>query len=183
MKNSKLHEWSQQEADEAKNQLQALVDQLNDKVIGLSSEQRKHLSAIGDSRKSFVDKALEYAEEHPEFIPTALNTEEFKVALNAYNHISVLNRTLLQLQRSLEDTILRSGDLAYHTALEVYTMMKWANNKGYKAAGPIYKDLKKLFENQGPSNHIGIDEEGVGKMLDDQESPPGSFNEGEKDDV
>ncbi|MFV0377446.1 MAG: hypothetical protein ACK5JD_09110 [Mangrovibacterium sp.] len=128
-----------------------VVTLLKPYIIGLSKEERKKLPKMGDGTSPFVQKALEYCQSNPEFIPAYFKPEQFNNAFTGWAQLNSIFRPVQQLYSDLEDTIMQAGSESYGLALIYYNSVKQAAKEGIQGAKPIYEDLKKRFAHNGPS--------------------------------
>lgn len=116
----------------------------------LTVDQRKTLPKVSDGTLPFVNKAMAYAESHPQFAPPFLNVPEMKKDLEVVKALTPLMNVVGHLHSLLDDTIMRAGSEAYVAGLSYYQGVKLATRMNVSNAKSIYDDLKKRFENQGP---------------------------------
>lgn len=135
----------------AKTAVDTLVSTLQPGLISLTDGQRKNIPKMGDGSVPFVQKTLEYVGTNPEFAPKYLDVSELKIDIDAFNLLTTLERPIMQLLTSIDDTKTLSGSEAYITALAYYNAVKFAAKQNIPGAKTIYEDLSKRFEGQkGP---------------------------------
>lgn len=125
--------------------IETLKTKLQPYLIALTPEDRKLLPKMSDKTIPFVDKALDYAQNSPQFAPQYMNVPEMKVDLDALNTLTEFYRPLKQIISGLDDTMMLSGSEAYIAALSYYNSVKMAAKMNVPAAKPIYDDLKERF--------------------------------------
>jgi len=103
-------------------------------LIALQSEERKVLPKMSDGSILFVSKTLSYIKTESQFVPAYFED----ICEKLTNDLS-------------SDTTLLSGSEAYVAALSYYNSVKNAAKMNVPGAKAIYDDLKKRFENKGPS--------------------------------
>ncbi len=114
-------------------------------MISLTAEQRGDIPKMGDATIPFVEKVLDYAQSNPEFTPAYMNVGDLKIDFEAVKDLNTIYRPLLQLQDSLNDSIMLSGSEAYIVALSYYNSVKMGAKMNIPGAKAIYDDLKKRF--------------------------------------
>ena len=122
--------------------IETLKTKLQPYLIALTPEDRKMLPKMSDKTIPFVDKALDYAQNSPQFAPQYMNVPEMKIDLDALNTLTEFYRPLEQIISGFDDTMMLSGSEAYIAALSYYNSVKMAAKMNVPAAKPIYDDLK-----------------------------------------
>lgn len=112
-------EADQQAALDAVRQLQSLPF-----LIGLSSDDKRKLSKMGDKSRSFVDQALNVAQQNPDILPGRFNMDEFERDVALYHTLSPLSVALSRLSELVDGTLMAVGSDAYGSALDVYAYAK-----------------------------------------------------------
>ena len=125
--------------------IETLKTKLQPYLIALTPEDRKMLPKMSDKTIPFVDKALDYAQNSPQFAPQDMNLPEMKIDLDALNTLTEFYRPLEQIISGFDDTMMLSGSEAYIAALSYYNSVKMAAKMNVPAAKPIYDDLKERF--------------------------------------
>ncbi|MAT56377.1 MAG: hypothetical protein CMF23_00235 [Ignavibacteriae bacterium] len=125
--------------------IETLKTKLQPYLIALTPEDRKMLPKMSDKTIPFVDKALDYAQNSPQFAPQYMNVPEMKIDLDALNTLTEFYRPLEQIISGFDDTMMLSGSEAYIAALSYYNSVKMAAKMNVPAAKPIYDDLKERF--------------------------------------
>jgi len=126
--------------------LTVLDEKLQPFLIALTKEEKKGLPKMRDKSLPFVEKAVEYAEGNPSFVPGFLNVSEMKVDFQAVTLLTEYFRLIEKLYQTLNDTILLSGSEAYKGSLHFYKTVQQAAKSGIPGAQVIYDDLKQRFE-------------------------------------
>ena len=140
---------SAKEVEKLQSHFQGISDILKPHVVALTNEERRQLPKMSDKSVPFVEKALQYAKKHPEFVPAFISLPEMTIDVQA---VSTLNNLLQDAHRicgALDDTRMLAGSEAYVAALAFYNSVKVGVKMNVPAAKPIYDDLKKRFESQG----------------------------------
>lgn len=127
--------------------LKSLKDTLNPILISLTTTEKQNMLILGDKSISFVGKNLMYAEQKPEFIPSYLDLNEWKIDMQARNDLTPYNAEIQELHSLLLDTITLCGNEAYLQALTYYNAVKQAAKSNVPGAKPIYAELKHQYTN------------------------------------
>jgi hypothetical protein len=117
-------------------------------LIALEANDKKNLAKIGEKSIPFVEKALQYANKNPEFLPAFINTAEFKKDFDSYTILNDFLRPLNQINKNLDDTATLAGSEAILAALAYYNSVRQAVKMGVPNASAIYEDLSQRFEAQ-----------------------------------
>jgi len=119
---------------------------LEDYAAHLRSLDRKRLNGVGIERQGFIDRAMEYAIENPEFLPHYLTLEKFQQD-DAY---FISFRTLFDLNRQIGELLwnitIQSADVVFTDALEFYNSVQEASKRRVDAAESIFLDLEQFFK-------------------------------------
>lgn len=134
------------EIEAAVKKLKELQTSLEGQLVALQPKQRQELPKMSDKTVSFVEKAINYAESRPEFVPFYLSVEEMKIDFQAVNDLKKILREAEQFCQLLNDTVTLSGSEAYTAALAYYNSVKQAASANVPHARPVYEDLRKRFE-------------------------------------
>lgn len=128
------------------NALQLIHDTLKPFLIALTPEERKQLPKMSDKTLPFVEKALDYAQQSPQFIPPFVSVAELKIDFEAAATLTQLTRQVGQFNEGLNDTTMMAGSEAYMAALAYYNSVKLAAKMNVPGAKAISDDLSKRFE-------------------------------------
>ena len=135
--------------------LQNIQSLLAPYVIALTPEQRKKLPKMSDGTEPFVDKALDYSINSPEFLPAYVNQADFQKDWNNCTGLIALIRIMAQIQDTMSDTAMLSGSEAYVSALSYYNSVKQAAKINAPEAKAIYEDMRKRFEKKPRTTNGG----------------------------
>jgi len=89
-------------------------------LLTLTPEESKSLPRLGDKSRAFTAKALEIALQQSDFLPRALDIEEFKQDLALFEALYPITVALTQLAELVNDTTAVAGSEAYGAARIVY---------------------------------------------------------------
>ncbi len=137
--------------------LKVVTDTLTPYLVALTPEERKALPKMSDGTLPFVQKALDYATNNPQFVPSYIDVPELKVDVDATSSLLQIDRPLEQLAQNLNDTVMLCGSEANVAALAFYNSVKQAAKMKVPGAESIANDLGERFNGQGkakgkPSN-------------------------------
>lgn len=131
--------------DKVLSALQTIKTDLEPYNIPLTATEKKELFKMGDKSIGFVNKAGDYVETNPEFVPFYLDVPALRIDLQNVNNINPLLKLAEQVTTILSDLVTLSGHEALDAALDYYAAAK----SGMYAAAPnakeIYGDLKERF--------------------------------------
>jgi len=127
--------------------LKSLKDTLGPILVSLTPSEKQSMLKLGDKSISFVNKNLMYAQQKPEFIPSYLDVNEWKIDMQARNDLAPYNAEIQELNSLLLDTIALCGNEAYVQALTYYNSVKQAAKSNVPGAKPIYEELKQQYPN------------------------------------
>ena len=114
-------------------------------LLNLSNDDRKSLLKMGDKTVSFVSKALEYAKQNPQAVPSFLDIVEFEKDVVLINSLLKVLYPLQQILETVEDTSMIAGSEAYGAALVFYNSAKAAAKAGVPGMKTVVDDLSSRF--------------------------------------
>jgi hypothetical protein len=97
-------------------------------AVGLTQEERKGISRMGDKTRAFVSKAIEVATQNAEIMPRCLDVDEMRKDVELVEALYPIMLAISQLQELIEDTYLLAGSEAYAAARMAYNSAR-ANGK------------------------------------------------------
>jgi len=118
---------------------------IGSRLVTLSDEERQTVPKMQDGTVAFVQKALDYCQSNPEFVPAYLSVADLQIDLDAVRDLLRLYRPLKQITDAIEDSATLSGSEAYIGALAYYNSVKHAAKMKIKGAQAIYEDLSARF--------------------------------------
>lgn len=131
---------------------------LEGKTVNLTTEQRQQYGRIANQNKLIVDKAKNYMEQHPDWVPNFLNKVEFDSDYTARQQIENRVQLLENLSQQLVDTKILLDHDNYTNALSFYRMVRFLAGENEPGAQVVYSDMKVLF-NKTNSRAIANDDE------------------------
>ena len=126
----------------------AVIQQKLPFLIDLTVDERKGTFKAGPNSLSFVQTAMQAAQNNPDIFPKSFDVAEFASDVNLFAVLTELNTVLAQLTSSIDDTRLAVGGEAMKEATQVYNYVKTAaaNTPGLK---PVADQLGQRFQKAG----------------------------------
>lgn len=93
-------------------------------TIDVAPKLKRTMPKMGDKSRAFVQKALDVAVQHPDFLPRSFDIDEMKRDIDLFEIVYPLAMALSQLQADVDDTLAAIGSDAYSAALQVYRHAK-----------------------------------------------------------
>ncbi|MCK8521480.1 hypothetical protein M0D21_07870 [Aquimarina sp. D1M17] len=137
--------FSQEELKELDQHMLGIQKIFKGKTVNLTPSQRQQYGSIGNHNKLIVDKAKNYMEQHPQWIPRFLDKEEFDKDHAAREQVENRVQLLNNLSQQLLDTKTLLDHDNYTNALSFYRMMRFLAGENEPGAKPVYEDMKVLF--------------------------------------
>lgn len=118
-------------------------------LISLTPDERKGLFKAGPNSLSFVQNALQAAENNPDIFPKSFDVDEFSSDVDLFAVLTDLNTVVSQLASEIDDTRLAVGSEAMNEATQVYNYVKAAvkTSPGLK---PVADQLGERFQKASP---------------------------------
>jgi hypothetical protein len=126
-------------------QLAGIQQILEGKTINLTTDQRQQYGRIANQNKLIVDKAKNYMEQHPTWIPNFLDKTEFDNDYTARQQIESRVQLLENLSQQLVDTKILLDHDNYTNTLSFYRMVRFLAGENEPGAQAVYSDMKVLF--------------------------------------
>ncbi len=150
--------FSKEELMELDQHMNGIQKIFRGKTINLTPTQRRQYGSIGNHNKLIVDKAKNYMEQHPQWIPRFLDKEEFDKDHQSREQVESRVQQLTNLSQQLLDTKTLLDHDNYTNALSFYRMMRFLAGENEPGAKPVYQDMKVLF-NKSTSVSANTEEE------------------------
>ena len=114
-------------------------------LVNLTPDERKGLFKAGPNSLSFVQNALQAAQNNPDIFPKSFDTAEFASDVNLFAVLTDLNTLVAQLASEIDDTRLAVGGESMKEATQVYNYVKAAvaTTPGLK---PVADQLGQRFQ-------------------------------------
>jgi hypothetical protein len=136
----------QQMIDELETTFGDIKTELDDYAAHLRALDRKRLNDVGIKRQGFIERAWEYAQTNPEFLPHYLSLDKFREDEEYFTSFRNLFDLSKQVQEILWNITVQSADVVYTDALEFYASVREAAKRRVDAAETIFKDLEVFFK-------------------------------------
>jgi len=111
----------------------------------LTTNERINLLKMGDKTVSFVNKALEYAKQNPQVVPSFLDVAEMEKDVVLINSLVKVLYPVQQIVEKMDDTTMLAGSEAYSAALVFYNAAKGAAKAGVPGMKTLVDDLSSRF--------------------------------------
>nr|VFJ60289.1 MAG: hypothetical protein BECKDK2373C_GA0170839_10804 [Candidatus Kentron sp. DK] len=113
-------------------------------LVNLTPKERKALFKAGPDSVSFVQNALNAAQDHPGILPGNFSTDEFKRDVDLFAALTDVGAVIASLASEVDDTRLAVGSEAMQEASQVYTYVK-AAAKTTPGLKPVAEQLGERF--------------------------------------
>lgn len=134
-----------EEKDQIAAAIQTLVTVLEPKLMTLTPDERKELPKMGDKTVAFVDKATEYGQAYPQYMPAFIDVPEAIADFEAVKIIRTYFTQLDRITKELDDSMTIAGSEAYTSSLSIYKVLKNAASMGQPGAEKAVEELGKRF--------------------------------------
>ncbi|MEM6718362.1 MAG: hypothetical protein AAF611_03505 [Bacteroidota bacterium] len=147
-------EFTQEELTNLDSHLDGIQQILAGKTVNLTPEQRQQYGRIANQNKLIVDKAKNYMEQFPNWIPNFIDKVEFDKDYTA--RLQIEGRVLLleNLAQQLIDTKTLLDHDNYTNTLSFYRTMRYLAGENEAGAKTVYEDMKTLFKKVPRTNTI-----------------------------
>lgn len=117
-------------------------------LITLTADERKAIFKTGPNSLSFVENALQAAQNNPDIFPKSFDVTEFASDVNLFAVLTDLGTSVKQLASEIDDTRVAVGGEAMKEATQVYNYVKTAavTTPGLK---PVADQLGQRFQKTG----------------------------------
>ncbi|GAA4106210.1 hypothetical protein GCM10022393_00540 [Aquimarina addita] len=119
---------------------------LTGKTVNLTPDQRQQYGRIANQNKLIVDKAKNYMEQNPSWVPKFLDKEEFDNDYTARKQVEDRVQLLGSLSQQLLDTKTLLDHDNYTNSLTFYRMVRFLAGENEPGAKTVYEDMKVLFK-------------------------------------
>jgi hypothetical protein len=111
-----------------------------------TTQERSRLVGIGIKNYGFIETAYSSARANMQFYPAYDNPHLYEEAMNDFNKKRELLSLLKQFQQVVSDSLLASGDVAYHYSVSYYNSLKAAVKQRVPGAETEYELLYQYFK-------------------------------------
>jgi len=130
-----------------------LKETLEKYAAHLRALDRKRLNGVGIKKQGFIERALAYAAENPEFLPHYLSLGKFKEDGEYYLGYRNLTAVVKEIQELAWNITIEASDVWYTDGLEFYASVREASKRRVDPAETIYNDLEVFFKHQNNANN------------------------------
>jgi len=142
-------EFTTEELTALDTHLDGIQQVLAGKTVNLTPEQRQQYGSIGNQNKLIVDKAKNYMEQHPNWVPNFIDKTEFDKDYTARQQMEERTQRLQNLTQQLLDTKTLLDHDNYTNTLSFYRMMRYLAGENEPGSKTVYEDMKVLFSRSG----------------------------------
>ena len=139
-------EFTNEELTQLDAHLDGIQQVLAGKTINITPEQRRQYGRIANQNKLIVDKAKNYMEQHPNWVPNFIDKVEFDKDYIARQQIEGRVQLLENLAQQLIDTKTLLDHDNYTNTLSFYRKMRYLAGENEAGAKTVYEDMKTLFK-------------------------------------
>ena len=135
-------------SDEDKQAVKDAIETVRQKLpflVNLTPDERKSLFKTGPNSLSFVQNALQAAQNNPTILPGAFDVTEFGSDVNLLAVLTELGTVVGQLASEIDDTRMAVGSEAMNEASQVYNYVKTAA-KTTPGLKPVADQLGERFQ-------------------------------------
>lgn len=147
-------QFTEEELTQLDQHLGGIRQVLKGKTINLTPDQRQQYGRIANQNKLIVDKAKNYMEQHPDWLPRFLDKEEFDNDYLARQQIENRVQLLENLSQQLIDTKTLLDHDNYTNSLSFYRMIRYLAGENEPGAKSVYEDMKVLFNRATTSGNV-----------------------------
>lgn len=115
----------------------------------LTATERKEMSKMGNVNTAFVTQAFDEAVQNPGFLPSYVNTDEWRIDTDDVKSTEQMITALAAVNQKLSDTRMQAGHEALQSGHAYYYNVKRAASDGIAGAKPSYEKLKSHFKSKG----------------------------------
>jgi hypothetical protein len=98
-------------------------------LVSLTASDRRAMAKMGDKTRAFVEKSMEFAIHHPDYLPRLFDLEEMRRDVELSTTLYPVLMSLIHLHELVQDTYTVVGQEAYAAARVVYKSAK-VNGQG-----------------------------------------------------
>ncbi|RZS93873.1 hypothetical protein [Aquimarina brevivitae] len=142
--------FTEEELTQLDSHLLGIRQILTGKTVNLTPDQRRQYGRIANQNKLIVDKAKNYMEQHPDWIPRFVDKSEFDRDYTARQQVENRVQLLESLSTQLVDTKTLLDHDNYNNALSFYRMLRFLAGENEPGAKSVYEDMKVLFSKSSP---------------------------------
>ncbi len=139
--------FTQEELAKLDEAIQTTEQIIAGKTSNLTNEERQQFGRIAEQNKLFVNKAKDYMEQYPQYVPVFLDKAEFD---RDFESRSLIEKRLMRLEgvtEQLSDTKILLDNDNYSNALTFYRNIRFLSGENVAGTTGIASDLSQFFPN------------------------------------
>nr|VFK51914.1 MAG: hypothetical protein BECKTC1821D_GA0114238_11462 [Candidatus Kentron sp. TC] len=117
-------------------------------LVNLTPKERRSLFKTGVDSVSFIENALNAAQDHPDILPATFKTEELKSDVDLFSVLTDIGTIAASVASEIDDTRLAVGSEAMEKGTQVYNYVKTAA-KTTPGLKPVADQLGQRFKKAG----------------------------------
>nr|VFJ53892.1 MAG: hypothetical protein BECKFW1821B_GA0114236_101623 [Candidatus Kentron sp. FW] len=117
-------------------------------LVNLTPKERRSLFKTGVDSVSFIENALNAAQDHPDILPATFKTEELKSDVALFSVLTDIGTIAASVASEIDDTRLAVGSEAMEKGTQVYNYVKTAA-KTTPGLKPVADQLGQRFKKAG----------------------------------
>nr|VFJ93493.1 MAG: hypothetical protein BECKLFY1418A_GA0070994_103213 [Candidatus Kentron sp. LFY] len=117
-------------------------------LVNLTPKERRSLFKTGVDSVSFIENALNAAQDHPDILPATFKTAELKSDVDLFGVMTDIGTIAASVASQIDDTRLAVGSEAMEEATQVYNYVKTAA-KTTPGLKPVADQLGQRFKKAG----------------------------------
>nr|VFK44247.1 MAG: hypothetical protein BECKTC1821E_GA0114239_10338 [Candidatus Kentron sp. TC] len=117
-------------------------------LVNLTPKERRSLFKTGVDSVSFIENALNAAQDHPDILPATFKTEELKSDVDLFSVLTDIGTIAASVASEIDDTRLAVGSEAMEKGTQVYNYVKTAA-KTTPGLKPVADQLGQCFKKAG----------------------------------
>ncbi len=114
-------------------------------LISITGDEKKEIPKMGSGSVGWVEKAMDYIQANPQFVPPYLDVTKLKNKVQLTKQLAPIFEAVNQLHSSLDSTFAVVGSEAYVASLSFYNSVRDAAKRNVPGTKAIYDDLQKRF--------------------------------------
>ena len=116
------------------------------KAVNLTPDERRQYGSIAEQNKLVVNKAKEYMDQKPEYIPNVLDKDEFDRDYTARLQIENRFNRIMTIAEMFSDTKVLLDHDNFFGAMTYYRYIKFLANENEPGTTSIYQDMQQFFK-------------------------------------
>nr|VFK60591.1 MAG: hypothetical protein BECKTC1821F_GA0114240_10477 [Candidatus Kentron sp. TC] len=117
-------------------------------LVNLTPKERRSLFKTGVDSVSFIENALNAAQDYPDILPATFKTEELKSDVDLFSVLTDIGTIAASVASEIDDTRLAVGSEAMEKGTQVYNYVKTAA-KTTPGLKPVADQLGQRFKKAG----------------------------------